>query len=184
MARQSAYRRRIKIGSPSVGLADIGIMALVMFLSMTVMDPYEYGINMKLAPWADEVLEIKPSEMPHINFIDINCCNQLMIADEIIELKELRIACKTIMLKDLHDVNYSISRIRVNRSATYKAYIYVLNEVVAAKNEILNQAARKRYNLEYKRLDFGQRRSLHRQYPIVIEDIEYSTPYQGYIPFC
>jgi len=144
------------------------------------MDLYDYGINMKLAPWIEEYAEMDPSEMPRINFIDINGYNQLMIADEIIGLKDLRTACKTIMLRDLHDVNYSITRIRVNRNATYKAYIYVLNEAVAARNEILENKSLKRYNVGYKSLEFYQRRSIRQKYSIVIDDMGYTSTSEYY----
>jgi len=82
------------------------------------------------------------------------------------------------MSRSLQENNYSVSRIRVNRSATYETYILVLNEVIAAKNELWNREAQKYYGVDFKFLDRLSKRSIARRVSIWIEDQGYpDSPY-------
>lgn len=179
MSRKSAYRRRIKNASSNAGMADIALMILVMLMCMSSWQKERWGITMRLPPWTgDELVNVSGEHPPKV-VVDINDKNQLMINSDRVELKDLKFTSKTILLSEIAAIedegqyDYVVLRIRVNRNATYKAYIYTLNEVVAAKNEILNDAAKLMYQLDYKLLDFGEKREVHMQYPIVIEDVDH-----------
>ncbi|WP_298237628.1 biopolymer transporter ExbD [uncultured Algibacter sp.] len=136
-------------------MADIAFLLLIFFLVTTTI-PKNSGINRKLPPMeeSDEDVIIKQK---NIFTILINGKDQLLVEDELMELKNLRKAA-TEFLDNGGDgsCNYcqggkdpassdnpdkAIISLKNDRETSYAVYIAVQNEIVAAYNVLRNRRA-------------------------------------------
>lgn len=150
MAKRSAPE--VNAGS----MADIAFLLLIFFLVTTTI-PKDSGINRKLPPMEppneDEVI-IKEK---NIFTVLLNNKDQLLVEDELMELKNLRKAaiefldnggdgscsyCNGARDKSSSDnPDKAIISLKNERETSYAAYISVQNELVAAYNELRNRRA-------------------------------------------
>ena len=149
MAKRSAPE--VNAGS----MADIAFLLLIFFLVTTTI-PKDSGINRKLPPIEenDEDVIIKQK---NIFTVLLNNKDQLLVEDELMELKDLRAAAIEFLdnggdgtcdychgKKDPgSSVNpdKAIISLKNERETSYSAYISVQNELVAAYNDLRNRRA-------------------------------------------
>ena len=150
MAKRSAPE--VNAGS----MADIAFLLLIFFLVTTTI-PKDSGINRKLPPIEenDEDVVIKQK---NIFTVLINGKDQLLVEDELMELKDLRAAAVEFLdnggdgscdycngKKDpasSDNPDKAIISLKNERETSYKTYISVQNELVAAYNELRNRRAK------------------------------------------
>ena len=147
MAKRSAPE--VNAGS----MADIAFLLLIFFLVTTTIEK-DSGINRKLPP-IEELEEDVVIKQKNIFTVLLNGKDQLLVEDELMELKDLRSAavefldnngdktcnyCKGIKDPASSDnPDKAIISLKNDRETQYKVYIAVQNELVAAYNELRNR---------------------------------------------
>lgn len=136
-------------------MADIAFLLLIFFLVTTTIEK-DSGINRKLPPIEDNT-EPPVIKQKNIFTILVNGKNQLLVEDELMDIKDLRTAavefldnggdgscsyCKGKKSADSSDnPDKAIISLKNDRETTYAMYIAVQNEVVAAYNILRNRRA-------------------------------------------
>ncbi|WP_456440746.1 ExbD/TolR family protein [Psychroserpens sp.] len=149
MAKRSAPE--VNAGS----MADIAFLLLIFFLVTTTI-PKDSGITRKLPPIEDNDEDVIIKEK-NIFTVLLNGKDQLLVEDELMEMKNLRAAavkfldnggdgscsyCKGAKDKKSSDnPDKAIISLKNDRQTSYAAYITVQNELVAAYNELRNRRA-------------------------------------------
>ncbi|NMH87498.1 ExbD/TolR family protein [Flavivirga algicola] len=144
-------------------MADIAFLLLIFFLVTTTIET-DSGINRKLPPMeeSDEDVVIKQR---NIFTVLLNGRDQLLVEDELMELKDLRAAavefldnggdgscdyCQGKKDKSSSDnPDKAIISLKNERETTYKTYIAVQNELVAAYNELRDTRAQALYGKSF-----------------------------------
>ncbi|MFT4780671.1 MAG: biopolymer transport protein ExbD [Psychroserpens sp.] len=183
MAKRSAPE--VNAGS----MADIAFLLLIFFLVTTTI-PKDSGINRKLPPMEppndDEVI----IKQKNIFTVLINGKDQLLVEDELMELKDLRKAAIEFLdnggstdaqgnscdyCKGARDPKSSdhpdkaIISLKNERETSYATYISVQNELVAAYNDLRNIRA----------LDIGSRKGFSNMDFVMMEKNYKDTNFNG-----
>lgn len=159
MAKRSAPE--VNAGS----MADIAFLLLIFFLVTTTIET-DTGLNRKLPPIDDEQVEPPIIKQKNIFTVLISRDNQMLVEDELMELKDLRKAAIDFLdngggtgdeacsfCKGKRDPSSSdnpdkaIISLKNERETTYSTYISVQNELVAAYNTLRNRRAQELYGL-------------------------------------
>lgn len=159
MAKRSAPE--VNAGS----MADIAFLLLIFFLVTTTIET-DTGLNRKLPPIDDEQVEPPIIKQKNIFTVLISRDNQMLVEDELMELKDLRKAAIDFLdngggtgdeacsfCKGKRDQSSSdnpdkaIISLKNERETTYSTYISVQNELVAAYNTLRNRRAQELYGL-------------------------------------
>lgn len=159
-----------KRASPEVNagsMADIAFLLLIFFLVTTTIET-DSGINRKLPPMeeSDQDVVIKQK---NIFTVLLNGKDQLLVEDELMELKDLRQAAKEFLdnggdrtcdycsgKKDpasSDNPDKAIISLKNERETSYKTYIAVQNELVAAYNELRDARAQSLYGKAFKEME-------------------------------
>src|SRR5210317_1303631 len=161
MAKRSAPE--VNAGS----MADIAFLLLIFFLVTTTIEK-DSGINRKLPPIeeSDEDVIIKQK---NIFTVLLNGKDQLLVEDELMELKDLRAAAIEFLdnggdgscdycngAKDpssSDNPDKAIISLKNERETSYSAYISVQNELVAAYNDLRNRRAEELYGESFTEME-------------------------------
>ncbi|MCB0381829.1 MAG: biopolymer transporter ExbD [Psychroserpens sp.] len=149
MAKRSAPE--VNAGS----MADIAFLLLIFFLVTTTI-PKDSGITRKLPPIEENDEDVIIKEK-NIFTVLLNGKDQLLVEDELMEIKDLRKAavkfldnggdgtcsyCKGAKdPKSSDNPDKAIISLKNDRQTSYAAYITVQNELVAAYNQLRNRRA-------------------------------------------
>jgi len=147
-------------------MADIAFLLLIFFLVTTTIET-DTGINRKLPPM-EESEEDVIIKQKNIFTVLINGKDQLLVEDELMELKDLRKAAVEFLdngggtgedacsyCKGKHSPSSSdnpdkaIISLKNERETTYSTYISVQNELVAAYNELRDRRAQELYGISF-----------------------------------
>ena len=147
-------------------MADIAFLLLIFFLVTTTIET-DTGISRKLPP-IDDNTEPPIIKQKNIFTVLINGKNQLLVEDELMELKDLRKAAEEFLdngggtgadacsyCKGKHSPSSSdnpdkaIISLKNERETTYSTYISVQNELVAAYNDLRNRRAQELYGMSF-----------------------------------
>ena len=160
MAKRSAPE--VNAGS----MADIAFLLLIFFLVTTTIET-DTGISRKLPPMeeSDEDVIIRQK---NIFTVLINGKDQLLVEDELMELKNLRKAaiefldngggtgdeacsyCKGKRSPSSSDnPDKAVISLKNERETTYSTYISVQNELVAAYNDLRDRRAQELYGISF-----------------------------------
>ena len=150
MAKRSAPE--VNAGS----MADIAFLLLIFFLVTTTIEK-DSGINRKLPPIQPPDQEPVILKQKNIFTVLLNGKDQLLVEDELMELKDLRKAAVEFLdnggdgsctyckgKKDLSssdNPDKAIISLKNERETSYAAYISVQNELVGAYNDLRNRRA-------------------------------------------
>ena len=134
-------------------MADIAFLLLIFFLVTTTIEK-DSGINRKLPP-IEELEEDVVIKQKNIFTVLLNGKDQLLVEDDLMELKDLRAAAVEFLdnngdkscsyckgLKDpasSDNPDKAIISLKNERETSYAAYISVQNELVAAYNALRNR---------------------------------------------
>tara|TARA_R100000935_G_C2747990_1_gene128594 strand:- start:72 stop:680 length:609 start_codon:yes stop_codon:yes gene_type:complete len=165
MARRSSPE--INAGS----MADIAFLLLIFFLVTTTMET-DRGISRKLPPMQDEDVVPPVIKQKNIFTVIVSRDNQLLVEDQLMELKDLRQAAVDFLdngagtgeeacdfcqgAKDPQSSDNpekAIISLVNDRKTEYRTYISVQNELVAAYNVLRNREAQRLFNMEFTKME-------------------------------
>lgn len=165
MARRSTPE--VNAGS----LADIAFLLLIFFLVTTTIET-DSGISRKLPPMQDENVEPPIIKEKNIFQVIVNRNNDLLVEDELMELKDLREAAIAFLdngggvgpeacdyCQGAGDPTSSDNPIKAvimlvnDRQTEYGTYIAVQNELVGAYNELRNRTAQRLYGKSFYQME-------------------------------
>jgi hypothetical protein len=165
MARRSTPE--VNAGS----LADIAFLLLIFFLVTTTIET-DSGISRKLPPMQDE--EVTPPVIKEKNIFQVivNRNNDLLVEDELMELKDLREAAIAFLdngggvgpeacnycqgAKDpasSDNPTKAVIMLVNDRQTEYGTYIAVQNELVGAYNELRDRTAQRLYGKSFQKME-------------------------------
>lgn len=165
MARNKRAIPEINAGS----MADIAFLLLIFYLVTTTMDT-DKGINRKLPPIEDELVQDPPPiKERNIFTVLVNSNDQLLVEDEYLEINELRAKamefidnngdgsceyCKGYGVSSSSDnpVKAVIS-LQNDRGTSYGMYVKVQNELVAAYEDLRERYSEEEYGRSYRGMD-------------------------------
>ena len=152
-------------------LADIAFLLLIFFLVTTTIET-DSGISRKLPPMQDENVEPPIIKEKNIFQVIVNRNNDLLVEDELMELKDLREAAIAFLdngggvgpeacdyCQGAGDPTSSDNPIKAvimlvnDRQTEYGTYIAVQNELVGAYNELRNRTAQRLYGKSFYQME-------------------------------
>lgn len=164
MAKRSAPE--VNAGS----MADIAFLLLIFFLVTTTIET-DTGLNRKLPPIEENDEDVIIKEK-NIFTVLINNRDQLLVEDELMDIKDLRAAAVKFLdngggtgedacdycngAKDpasSDNPDKAIISLKNERETSYAMYISVQNELVAAYNELRNQRAQQLYGKSFAEME-------------------------------
>jgi len=162
MAKRSAPE--VNAGS----MADIAFLLLIFFLVTTTIET-DSGISRKLPPELEDNQPPPPVIKERNLFtVILNSNDELLVEDKVMELKDLRAAAVAFLDNGAEDCSYcqgakdpsssvnptkAIISLVNNRGTSYKRYIAVQNELVAAYNELRDRVATSQYGESFTSLE-------------------------------
>jgi len=149
-------------------MADIAFLLLIFFLVTTTIET-DQGINRKLPPIDDKEQEDNIIKEKNIFTVLINRNDQLLVEDKVVELKDLRqkaiefldnggdgtcAYCKGERDEASSDnPDKAIISLQNDAETSYKAYIAVQNELVAAYYFLRDRESQARYGKTFRELE-------------------------------
>lgn len=185
----------VKRSTPEINassMADIAFLLLIFFLVTTTMD-VDTGIQRQLPPIPekDQKTDVEVNER-NVYVVLVNSRGNIQVNHSWLDLSKLREDAKKFINCDRADdptlpemeeitvegikgpvkTSKGIISLQNDRGTTYGRYIEVQNELVAAYNEIRNEAARKYFNKPYDELNEDQQEAIRKIYPQRISEAE------------
>lgn len=176
----------------SSSTADMAFLLLIFFLITTSMDT-DRGLARRLPepPQENQKQEDKDIKERNILQLSVNFNDQLMCGADYINVEQLRDKAKEFIANPYNDdklpekvakevpffgtqmvTKYHVISLRCDRGTSYKAYIAVQNELVAAYNELRNELAQSKWQKNYADLNEEQQEAIREIYPQVISEAE------------
>jgi len=149
-------------------MADIAFLLLIFFLVTTTIEK-DKGIARQLPP-NEEVTDPPIIKQKNLFIVNVNKNDQLLVEDKLMELKDLRQAaidfldnggapagspercnyCKGKRLPESSDnPDKAVVSVQNHRLTSYKMYISVQNELVAAYNHLRNRESQRLYGWDF-----------------------------------
>ena len=176
----------------SSSTADIAFLLLIFFLITTSMDT-DRGLARRLPPPPEKDQKIEDQKKKERNVLQVflNMNDQLMCGNDYINVDQLRAKAKEFIANPYNDEtkpekmaknvpffgtvqvteNHVVS-LRCDRGSSYKAYMAVQNELVAAYNELRDELAQEKWQKNYADLDVEQQDAIRDIYPQRISEAE------------
>ena len=177
----------------SSSTADIAFLLLIFFLITTSMDT-DRGLARRLPPppetedHKDDSDKVKERNVMTV-FLNMN--DQLMANGEYVNVDQLRTMAKEFIANPYNDeskpekhtkeiqffgavqvTEKHVVSLRCDRTSSYKAYLAVQNELVAAYNELRDELAQEKWGKDYAALDEDQQKAVREIYPQKISEAE------------
>ena len=186
---------RKKRGCPEINsssTADMAFLLLIFFLITTSMDT-DRGLARRLPPPPEKDQKIEDQKKKERNVLQVflNMNDQLMCGNDYINVEQLRAKAKEFIANPYNDeklpekvavevpffgtqmvTKFHVISLRCDRGTSYKAYIAVQNELVAAYNELRNELAQSKWQKNYADLNEEQQDAIRQIYPQVISEAE------------
>ena len=176
----------------SSSTADIAFLLLIFFLITTSMDT-DRGLARQLPPPPEKDQKLDDIKLKERNVLPVflNMQDQLMCGNDYITIDQLRAKAKEFIANPYNDEskpekfsmnveffgnmmitkNHVVS-LRCDRGSSYKAYLSVQNELVAAYNELRDELDKEKWQKNYASLDEEQQKSIREIYPQKISEAE------------
>lgn len=172
--------------------ADIAFLLLIFFLVTTSMDT-DRGLARRLPPPPEPNQKIDDMKLKERNVLTVflNLNDQLMCGNDYLEVDQLRAKAKEFVKNDANDdhmpekhlVNVPffgdmmvtekhVISLRCDRGSSYKVYLAVQNELVAAYNELRDEASKAKWGKNYADLNEDQQAAIRKIYPQNISEAE------------
>ena len=174
-------------------MADIAFLLLIFFLVTTTMD-VDTGIQRQLPPIPenkDQKTDVEVNKR-NIYLVLVNSRGNISVNQSWMDIDKLREDAKKFINCDREDdptlpemeeitvegikgtvkTSKGIISLQNDRGTTYGRYIEVQNELVAAYNEIRNEASRKYFDKPYDELNDEQQEAIRKIYPQRISEAE------------
>ena len=177
----------------SSSTADIAFLLLIFFLITTSMDT-DRGLARRLPPPPEQEQkdndDVKLKER-NVLQVFLNMNDQLMCGNDYISVDQLRAKAKEFIANPYNDetkpekyakdipffgnmmiTEKHVVSLRCDRGSSYKAYISVHNELVAAYNELRDELAQEKWQKNYADLNEDQQKAIRDIYPQKISEAE------------
>ena len=177
----------------SSSTADIAFLLLIFFLITTSMDT-DRGLARRLPPPPEQEQkdndDVKLKER-NVLQVFLNMNDQLMCGNDYISVDQLRAKAKEFIANPYNDetkpekyakdipffgnmmiTEKHVISLRCDRGSSYKAYISVQNELVAAYNELRDELAQEKWQKNYADLNEDQQKAIRDIYPQKISEAE------------
>jgi biopolymer transport protein ExbD len=171
----------------AASMADIAFLLLIFFLVATTMD-IDTGMMRIMSPTSDQ----PPPEIKERNVwvVLVNSNDQLMVEGEQMPLFMLKNKTKEFLLNPQNleslpekrienidplgelEVSKGIISLKNDRATSYGMFIKVMNELVAAGNEVKNEFSMKNFGKNYKDLPKHLQTAVKKAVPAVISESE------------
>lgn len=172
-------------------MADIAFLLLIFFLVTTTMN-VDTGLARMLPPMPQDAKQEKTEDVNERNvfLVRINQSDKLLVAGKPMDITQLRAAAKEfianpnddpglpekkvkeIPLIGAYPVTEGIISLQNSRQTTYKSYIAVQNELVAAYNELRDELAMQKFGRRMERLTDEQQKAIQKAIPQRISEAE------------
>ena len=187
-----ARNKRAIPESNAGSMADIAFLLLIFYLVTTTMDT-DKGINRKLPPWDEELVEDPPPiKERNIFTVLVNSNDQLLVEDEYLEISQLRekamefidnngdgscTYCKGYKVSSSSDnPDKAVISLQNDRGTSYGMYVKVQNELVAAYEDLREKYAEEEYGKSYRGMDAEEDKDVIKEiksaYPQKISEAE------------
>lgn len=139
-------------------MADIAFLLLIFFLVTTTIETSS-GITTKLPPKIDQETPPPPIKEKNVFLVLVNKNDQLLVEDQLMEVKDLREAAKQFLdnggdgtctwckgaknPESSDNPDKAVISLRNDRETSYKTYIAVQNELIAAYNDLRERERQK-----------------------------------------
>ncbi|HAF46553.1 MAG: biopolymer transporter ExbD [Flavobacteriales bacterium] len=188
MARNKRAIPEINAGS----MADIAFLLLIFYLVTTTMDT-DKGINRKLPPFDEELVEDPPPiKERNIFTVLVNSNDQLLVEDEYLQISELRVKamefvdnngdgsceyCQGYNISTSSDnPDKAVVSLQNDRGTSYGMYVKVQNELVAAYEDLRERYAQEKFGRSYRSMDSEEDKEILKEiklaYPQKISEAE------------
>lgn len=176
----------------SSSTADIAFLLLIFFLITTSMDT-DRGLARRLPepPQQDHKPEDVKLKERNVLQVFLNLNDQLMCGNDYISIDQLRTKAKEFIANPYNDeakpekyakeipffgtmqvTEKHVISLRCDRGSSYKAYISVQNELVAAYNELRDELSEEKWQKKYSELNEEQQDAIRKIYPQTISEAE------------
>lgn len=176
----------------SSSTADIAFLLLIFFLITTSMDT-DRGLTRQLPPPPEEQKDNDDVKLKARNVLTVflNLNDQLMCGSDYITVDQLKDKAKEFIANPYNDENKPekhtknveffgtmqvtekhVVSLRCDRGSSYKVYLAVQNELVAAYNELRNELAQEKWQKNYADLNDDQKKAIREIYPQKISEAE------------
>ena len=176
----------------SSSTADIAFLLLIFFLITTSMDT-DRGLARRLPepPQKDQPKDDIKLKERNVLQVFLNLNDQLMCGNDYISVDQLRGKAKEFIANPYNDENKPekhakevpffgtmqvtdkhVVSLRCDRGSSYKAYISVQNELVAAYNELRDELAQEKWQKTYAELNEEEQDAIRKIYPQMISEAE------------
>ncbi len=173
-------------------MADIAFLLLIFFLVTTTMD-VDTGISRKLPPMPEKETVDEPVDIKERNLfiVLINKDDLLLVQGELMEIRDLKDKAKEFILNENNEKhlplkedtyipelgrNFMVSKgvisLQNDRGTSYGKYIQVQNELVAAYNEVREDAAFDEYGKSFEDLTEKEQDAIKKMYPQRLSEAE------------
>ena len=188
MARNKRAIPEINAGS----MADIAFLLLIFYLVTTTMDT-DKGINRKLPPFDEELVEDPPPiKERNIFTVLVNSNDQLLVEDEYLQISEVRAKamefidnngdgsceyCQGYNISTSSDnPDKAVVSLQNDRGTSYGMYVKVQNELVAAYEDLRERYAQEKFGRSYRSMDSEEDKEILKEiklaYPQKISEAE------------
>ncbi|MCB0569298.1 MAG: biopolymer transporter ExbD [Phaeodactylibacter sp.] len=156
-------------------MADIAFLLLIFFLVTTTI-LVDTGIAVRLPPWTQE----PPPPVPKRNILwaRVNANDELLVGNTPTDVGQLRQLAKDFIMNPSGSPNRpkapnrAVISLQHDRATSYEAYLAVYNELMAAYNELWDEAALQSYGRPYKALSAKKQAGIRAGIPLVISEAE------------
>lgn len=176
----------------SSSTADMAFILLLFFLLTTSMDT-DRGLARRLPEPPQENQKKEDVDIKERNILQVfvNFQDQLMVGDSYLSVEQLRDKAKEFIANPNDDeklpekvaeevpffgtqriTKSHVISLRCDRGTSYKTYIAVQNELVAAYNELRDELAQQKWQKNYADLSEEQQEAIRKIYPQVISEAE------------
>lgn len=177
----------------SSSTADIAFLLLIFFLITTSMDT-DRGLARRLPPPPEQEQKDKDDvKLKERNVLQVflNMHDQLMCGNDYISVEQLRAKAKEFIANPYNDdtkpekhskdipffgnmmiTEKHVVSLRCDRGSSYKAYLAVQNELVAAYNELRDEMSQEKWQKNYADLNEEQQKAIREIYPQKISEAE------------
>jgi len=172
-------------------MADIAFLLLIFFLVTTTMN-VDTGLARMLPPMPEDKTQDTQQDVKQRNIFTvlINKSDRLLVEDQPMDIGMLREKTKEFIMNPNNDsdlpekqtvevdyfgnveVGKGVISLQNDRGTSYKMYMLVQNELVAAVNELREQVARGKFGKSYNDLPEDQQKAVQKVIPQRISEAE------------
>lgn len=172
-------------------LADIAFLLLIFFLVTTTMN-VDTGLARMLPPMPEEKQKLEEQDVKQRNIFTvlINKSDRLLVEGMPLEVNMLRAKAKEFIVNPNDEINLpekkpteveffgtvrvaqGVISLQNDRGTSYRMYMLVQNELVAAYNELRDELATTKFGKQYSNLQENQQKAIQKIYPQRISEAE------------